>query len=224
MYKINAFTLIELLVVIVIIGILATLSVATWRGNIDTANEGKKVAEDAQELQRLVAECIVQERDDCHTIGLSNATSFEYKKCSDYSQSWNHGPLTTYNMDGTVLEDFADTPQSQNKARAYCDSVCDFGYYWHSLGSDYVSGRINHYCQGSLGNPPQVICGRVGNNFSTYGWVNHTHNLSGHPLDLGNVTSVASQSIVEDFCTTSCASSLYGTFASGSVTTYYYCQ
>lgn len=51
----KGFTLIELLVVIVIIGILATVSTATYKGTIEKAEEAKMISELGQAINRSKA-------------------------------------------------------------------------------------------------------------------------------------------------------------------------
>lgn len=63
--KQKAFTLIELLVVIVIIGILATVSTVTYRGQIEKANETKDYAECVQTLKESIASCVVNQGANC---------------------------------------------------------------------------------------------------------------------------------------------------------------
>ena len=63
--KNKAFTLIELLVVIVIIGILATIGVATYQMQIDTANDTKDYSECVQTLRQTFADCVASQSESC---------------------------------------------------------------------------------------------------------------------------------------------------------------
>lgn len=64
----KAFTLIELLVVIVIIGILATISTATFSGSREKADEAKMIAERRDSCQQQLASCISAQAGSCNSF------------------------------------------------------------------------------------------------------------------------------------------------------------
>lgn len=66
--KNTAFTLIELLVVIVIIGILATVSTATFSGSREKADEAKILAEKSDACKETLAACTSLGNSDCQTF------------------------------------------------------------------------------------------------------------------------------------------------------------
>lgn len=120
--KEKAFTLIELLVVIVIIGILATVSIATWAGNIDKAKEGKQLAEDTQEYQRLLAECVLAGRTDCSDITVGGFLG-PSGVCGKRSNSSNG---IIYNAAGEVLETGKLTSELVN----HCTNACTVNQFY----------------------------------------------------------------------------------------------
>lgn len=63
MKKISAFTLIELLVVIVIIGILATISTATFSGSIEKGRKAKLLVEWTNDQKEQEAQCVSQQQE-----------------------------------------------------------------------------------------------------------------------------------------------------------------
>lgn len=218
-----AFTLIELLVVIVIIGVLATVSTVTYRGQIEKANETKDYAECVQNLKESIASCVENQGGDCEydpegSCGEGGGLTFDYKKCATfYNQGWAtlSGEYETWDASGAISEEFDGMNKNQvwGLAEAYCGTVCANGDYLDlSIRPDNTAGRYNLYCAGTK-TPPYAKCGRVTSDFfgttyyDTFSGTIPTHTSEGYMVrnDTRVRTTIGPVSIIEDNCEAECA-------------------
>lgn len=211
----TAFTLIELLVVIVIIGILATISIATWRGNIDTAQEGKQLAEDTQEYQRLLAECVLAGRTDCAsiTVGGFVGPSGVCGKKPLYANG------STYNAAGEVFE----TNKTALEMESYCADACTLNAFYIKWLNSATTPYYGHIWTGTnmmmyVCYPFKIQSGHTCAQMTTPTTVflydaadraTITNNGIVYPTGLGSGLGGSSQAVVEAYCSSQCA---LGTF------------
>lgn len=126
MEKNSAFTLIELLVVIVIIGVLATVSTATFQGSIEKAREAKLFVAWMNDQKRQEAQCIQEQvQSDCSMeIKIGNTTWSRYNT--------NVGKMIDY----TLLEEldgYGEEKVCLENNESFCDLYGGLYTYQSSL-------------------------------------------------------------------------------------------
>lgn len=101
MMKQKAFTLIELLIVIVIVGILATISIATYSGQLRKARITKGIAFEAQAHRSLLADLTSKQMLPSFIYDFDEGTGYIYKDDSGngYDCDINSRPLSTHDSD-----------------------------------------------------------------------------------------------------------------------------
>ena len=104
-----AFTLIELLVVIVIIGILATIGVATFQSYRDQARKAKLAALDAQTRTQLLAQTIVAEKEVIGRWSLNG--TLEDQSANQFHMSLLGTGVGDYEAD-SIYEDWTSFPST----------------------------------------------------------------------------------------------------------------